>query len=221
MLENTMSALIPNVVAEYASMNPLVVYEDDAGKLTVAILEGVKGANTTRGDAEKMRVRKQGVRKGEVGYKAKATIAMRPLVPVLAFIEEALVDGMLISPTALAMGKAAVDALNPRINPLVDTLVEEYEESAPLEREFFLPQDGEEEFMDTIISAVELSSEGEAHVGEITEPQHIMDPVPQVESIAIDTQCHTTVSEEVPTLEPGLVEGGELVGFDPEVHIVP
>lgn len=123
-------------VQELATMNPILVYDD--GRVKVGILKGVREGGYIR----PLSIQMQGVRDGVLTYKAGGTLTNRPLVPVLCLMEAALVDRMRVSPGALALGKAAIDSLNPTtpaINPLVDVLVEEYVEAAPIEREFFLP----------------------------------------------------------------------------------
>ena len=121
----------------YASMEPLLVYEH-YGTVRAGIMTGINN----RGD---IKVRKQGVRNGVDGYSAKGTIPARSLVPILCFVEEDLVDKMLLNPAALGMGAVLLrttegesDLAN-RHATLVDTVVEQYEESAPIEDSFFLP----------------------------------------------------------------------------------
>ena len=133
-------ALTDAQLVEYAVMNPFIIYLDGGEhvknkSIVAALLEGVRPASTDTSNS--IKVRKQGVRKGELGYNAKATITDRKLVPVCALVEERLVDEMRVSPAALAMGMAA---LRPDLRDLVDCLVEEYVEAAPIEREFFLPE---------------------------------------------------------------------------------
>lgn len=139
--------LTKDQVLELATMQPLLVYEQaEDGKVKVAVLEGVRTFHHPTEDSKPPRfsVRIQGVRKGELTYNAKRTINELNLVPVLALIDAELVDRMRVSPEALALGKAAIDSLYPTappINPLVDVLVEDYVETAPIEREFFLPSE--------------------------------------------------------------------------------
>lgn len=131
------SVLSGEELAKFTTMNPFIIYEED-GKVKVAILEGLR-TDQMRGAF--FTIRKQGVRKGEKGYKAKATLDATPLVPVFALVEASLVDKMLVSPAALAIGMEALKSLDPAppTSKLVDMLVEEYVEAAPIEREFFLP----------------------------------------------------------------------------------
>lgn len=151
-------ALTKDQVLELASMQPLLVYEQaEDGKVKVAVLEGVRTFHhpTETGKAPRLSIRIQGIRKGELTYNAKRTIDELSLVPVLALMDAKLVDRMRVSPEALALGKAAIDSLNPSpfINPLVDLLVTEYEESAPIEREFFLPtEEGDDDTAPTTVT---------------------------------------------------------------------
>lgn len=131
-------------VLELATMQPLLVYEQaEDKKVKVAVLEAVRAFHRPLlgGRPPRFSVRIQGVRKGELTYNARRTIDERPLVPVFCLMDADLVDRMRVSAEALALGQAAVDSLNPapRINPMVDLLVTEYEESGSVEGEFFLP----------------------------------------------------------------------------------
>ena len=121
----------------YMGLEPLLVYEH-YNTVRVGIMTGTN----SKGD---IKVRKQGVRNGVDGYSARGTIPGRSLVPILCFVEEELVDKMSLHPAALGMGAALLrttggesDLAN-RYATLVDTVVEQYEESAPIEDSFFLP----------------------------------------------------------------------------------
>jgi hypothetical protein len=155
-MDNDSSVLSGRQVSELATMQPLLVYEQaEDKKVKVAILNAVRSPNLpeTHPGPDRFSIRIQGIRKGELTYNANRTINELSLVPVLALIDAELVDRMRVSPEALALGKAAIDSLNPApsINPLVDLLVTEYEESAPVEREFFLPSDDElDDYNDTL-----------------------------------------------------------------------
>ncbi len=238
--------------ALYTDLEPLVVYSQD-NKVKVAVMTGV---TTPKGSApfdppSAIKVRKQGVRDGVMGYNAKGSLPSVPLVPILCFVEESLVDAMLLNPAALAMGAAALKAAEagPSINPLVDTLVEEYEESAPIEGTFFLPVgDGT---VATLTEPVESCSTPEftgcLTYNESTPPSieddtfvTLTEPLPPVSgSISVgdgdkfftpDTAIYTNSSvceslvfttPSALELDPGIVQGGGLLDYDPEVHVIP
>jgi len=121
-------------VAVYAVLNPLIVYED--ARVKVGILKGVRD-----GYIRPLSIQMQGVRDGELTYKAGGTLSDRSLVPVFCLMEAELVDKMRVSPANLALGKAAVNSLNPApvTREFVDMVVEDYVEADPINREFFLP----------------------------------------------------------------------------------
>jgi hypothetical protein len=113
-------------------IKPLIIYEAH-GKVKTGVLEKVK-PNTT------FLVRGQGVRKGELGYNAKSSVNTTSLVPVIALLDVQLIESMGIDPSLLGLGAKCIQEYlhpAPRINPLVDTLVEQYEESEGILREFF------------------------------------------------------------------------------------
>jgi hypothetical protein len=124
-------------VAVYAALNPLIVYEDV--RVKVGVLKSVR-----EGYIRPLTIQMQGVRDGELTYKAGGTLSDRPLVPVFCLMEAELVDKMLVSPANLALGKAAIDSLNPApiTREFVDMVVEDYVEADPINREFFLPTEG-------------------------------------------------------------------------------
>jgi len=268
------TALTEEQLIQYAELNPFIIYSD-SGKLSVAIIEGVKSSPKT--DPNPIKIRKQGVRKGVRGYNAKATTTARKLVPVFALVEEDLIDAMLISPAALALGKAALNVGSNTNRDLVDTLVEEYEESAPIERQFFPRQEDVDYYADwpTAIgvhaapvtpastgwtgkyvmlqdSGVNVNSIGEAvttgYIGQPTGPAAATDvasaewagkAVPptsgtietfynptslEAGDVLTATACGTPLDSAdvvVVSLEPGIVADGQLLDFDPEVHVIP
>lgn len=145
-------------VLEYAGMEIPIVYEqEEDGKVKVGSLVGIR----PHYPKPKYSVRTQGVRKGILTHKAGRTITSRPLVPVLCLMEADLVDNMGVSAEALALGKAAIDSLNPvAVSPeFVDMVVTEYEERAPIDREFFLPSGEEvEDYADVPPTTVDHSN---------------------------------------------------------------
>lgn len=253
-----------DTMKRYAELQPFVIYTPSYNnKLQVALLEGVKA----NGD---IKVRKQGVRDGKEGFNAHGTAKVGRLIPVLAFVEEELADTMKVSVEALALGDAALKALNPApaISPeFVDTVVEEYTEGAPIEREFFLP---EEEF-DKLVVDLEVptptSTEQVEALQELmnTQPpwdekgdnmnieenhqEPVTTPAVEVAGVAgdaipseapapvvsvpttepLDTLEPGTVAapqpdvqwQQLEAMEPGILETGEPVEFDPTVHVVP
>lgn len=259
-----------DTMKRYAGLQPFVIYTPSYNnKLQVAILEGVKPNGY-------IKVRKQGIRKGEEGFNAHGTAKVRRLIPVLAFVEEELADEMKVSVEALALGEAALKALNPApaINPLVDTVVTEYEESAPVEREFFLPEQDkylvdlrqgggflvdlevptpasteQEEALQELMGDTQSPSEGDSMSIEENHQEPVTTPVVEVAGVAgdaipseapapivsvpttepLDTlEPGTTVVpqpdvewQQLEAMEPGILEDGNPLPFDPEVHVVP
>ncbi len=266
-------ALTDAQLVEYTAMNPFIIYLDGGERVknksvVAALLEGVRLATTDSPNS--IKVRKQGVRKGELGYNAKATITDRKLVPVFALVEERLVDEMRVSPAALAMGMAAhniEDTVNllveeykeslPDSRDMVDCLVEEYVEAAPIEREFFLPEPDLEvgdvlttdcdvnvaspTFTATMPNAI---SDADAQlqdqlVAAYTQDNYDGNYIPVSDNVMVSPSRHAELSltnnealsepkwtrhddaPEVVHLEPGVVADGELLDFNPEVHVIP
>ena len=186
------TALTDEQLAEYGSMNPFIIYLEGGDhvknkKVCAALVESVRsGVNGTR-----IRVRKQGVRKGVLGYNARASIPAPRLVPVLALVEESLVDAMLVSPAALALGMVAINGISgPNCMDLVDALVEEYEESAPIERQFFNHSD-DVEMADSTTGDIAMT-EGMGAADALTVMPHL-----------------------------GTVADGQLLDLNPDVHVIP
>jgi hypothetical protein len=241
---------------DYAELNPILIYEEH-DKPVISLVEGV----VTRKGEPMIKVRKHGFRKDGYSYTAGSCVGEREVVPVLCFVDAELVDKMLISPAALAMGMFGTGLLTtedaPSINPLVDLLVEEYEESISVEREFF----SESEFLevsDALTWGADLTADlTDADVEPVsTFPVYsrtaIAEEVPLVD-YTLDDQGYVTfpnstaesydlgdvdmgedllTSEQhdlfntasgiAPSDEPlvGLLEDGEVVPFDPQVHVV-
>lgn len=187
----------------YASMEPLLVYEH-YGTVRAGIMTGINN----RGD---IKVRKQGVRNGVDGYSAKGTIPARSLVPILCFVEEDLVDKMLLNPAALGMGAVLLrttegesDLAN-RHATLVDTVVEQYEESTPIEDSFFLP--GVEKLPCDYIAGTDDDYIAGAAVGDNATNNVDCHQTYSPSLVAHDSACHGACRDS-----------GSLLGYDPEVY---
>jgi hypothetical protein len=235
-------ALTDAQLVEYAAMNPFIIYLDGGDhvknkSVVAALLEGVRPGTSTSDmgrvtiSPNSIKVRKQGVRKGELGYNAKATITDRKLVPVFALVEECLVDEMRVSPAALALGLAALNIEDtvillvkeykecmPDTRDMVDCLVEEYVEAAPIEREFFLPEPNDAD-----------TTPENNYVGQNTLPQTIAADVTTAEWDGKSVDILGTanmydgnyVGSTTPLVGTGVVADGGLLDFNPEVHVIP
>ena len=248
---------------DYADLNPILIYEEH-DKPVISLVEGV----VTRKGEPMIKVRKHGFRKDGYSYTAGSCVGEREVVPVLCFVDAELVDKMLISPAALAMGMFGTGLLTaeevPPINPLVDLLVEEYEESVSVEREFFPESeflevsdaltwgaditDADVEPMSTfpVYSRTAIAEELPVVDYTLDDQGYVTFPNSKAESYDLGARCvpdisdvgnvdmdedlltaeqhdlFNTASGIAPSDEPlvGLLEDGEIIPFDPQVHVV-